>query len=126
GSVTEWHGSDINPRLVAWCASAMPHLRMSLNPLEPPTTYREGRFEAIYAISVFTHLPEPLQHSWMRELTRILRPGGRLLFTTHGHGVARSVLLPDELARYERGELVVRFGEDAGSNLCSTFHPVAW
>jgi SAM-dependent methyltransferase len=123
---TEWHGCDYNARLVAWCAEGLPYLRVSVNPLEPPTTYRDGRFDAIYAISVFTHWPEPLQQEWMAELTRILAPGGRLLFTTHGEAAARPVLLPEELERFERGEFVVRFAEDAGSNLCSAFHPPQW
>jgi SAM-dependent methyltransferase len=126
GARTEWHGTDINPKLVGWCAASLPHLRASVNPLEPPTTYRDGRFDAIYAISVFTHWPEPLQHAWMRELTRMLRPGGRLLFTTHGDVPAHRVLLDDERARYDRGEFVERFGEDAGSNLCNAFHPPGW
>jgi SAM-dependent methyltransferase len=126
GVDTEWHGTDINPRLVDWCAASLPHLRTSLNPLEPPTTYRDDRFDAIYAISVFTHWPESLQHAWMRELTRILRPGGRLLFTTHGDVPAHRVLLDSERERYERGEFVERFAEDAGSNLCNAFHPPDW
>jgi SAM-dependent methyltransferase len=103
---------------VGWCAASLPRLRASVNPLEPPTSYRDGRFDAIYTISLFTHWPEPLQNAWMRELTRMLSPDGRLLFTTHGDVASRGVLLDDELARYERGEFVARFGEDAGSNLC--------
>jgi SAM-dependent methyltransferase len=125
-ATTEWHGTDINPRLLAWCAQSLPHLRVSANALEPPTTYRDGRFDAVYALSVFTHWPEPLQYAWMRELTRIVGPGGRLLFTTHGESAARRVLLPEERERFERGEFVERFGEDAGSNLCSAFHPEPW
>jgi SAM-dependent methyltransferase len=123
---TEWHGCDFNPRLIGWCAGFLPHLRASVNPLAPPTTYRDGRFDAIYAISVFTHWPEPLQHAWIRELRRMLAPGGRLLFTTHGEAAAREVLLPEEREPFERGEFVVRFGEDPGSNLCSAFHPPEW
>jgi SAM-dependent methyltransferase len=122
----EWHGCDVNPKLVAWCATALPHLRVSANPLEPPTTYRDGRFDAVYAISVFTHWPEPLQHAWFRELTRMLRPGGRLLFTTHGEAAVDEVLFEDERARFDAGEFLVRFGEDPGSNLCSAFHPPDW
>lgn len=122
----EWHGCDINPRLTGWCAGHLPHLRVSTTPLEPPTLYHADRFDAIYAISVFTHWPEPLQHAWMSELRRILAPGGRLLFTTHGEAAARGVLFEDEMARFERGEFVTRFGEDAGSNLCSAFHPDSW
>ena len=123
---TEWHACDVNPRLAAWCLESLPHLRMSVNPLEPPTSYRDERFDAIYAISVFTHWPEPLQHAWMADLARVLRPGGRLLFTTHGETAARSVLLDHELERFTRGELVVRFGEDPGSNLCNAYHPTGW
>ncbi len=44
---------------------------------------------------------------------RVLRPGGRLLVTTHGRSYVPR-LEPDERARFERGELVVRWGDLAG------------
>jgi SAM-dependent methyltransferase len=91
----------------------------------PPTSYPSARFDAIYAISVFTHWPEPLQHAWFRELLRLLRPGGRLLLTTNGEA-RREVLIGDELDRFDRGEFVARFGDEPGSNLCVAFHPVSW
>lgn len=32
---------------------------------------------------MFTHLPEEMQHSWLKELSRIAKPKGYLLLTTH-------------------------------------------
>jgi SAM-dependent methyltransferase len=122
---TEWHGCDFNPRLVAWTAEHLPHVRARVNLAAPPTSYPSARFDAIYAISVFTHWPEPLQHAWLHELLRLLRPGGRLLLTTSGEA-RRKVLIGDELDRFDRGEFVVRFGDEPGSNLCVAFHPVSW
>ncbi|HEY2542766.1 MAG TPA: hypothetical protein VGH92_06895, partial [Gaiellaceae bacterium] len=50
------------------------------------------------------------------------RPGGRLLLTTHGTSYLPR-LEEDERARFDRGELVVRWGDLPGSNLCSAYHP---
>lgn len=50
----------------------------------PPTPMESGSFDAIYAVSVFTHLPEELQYAWLTELRRLLRPGGVLVATVHG------------------------------------------
>jgi hypothetical protein len=76
----------------------------------------------VYALSVFTHLTEELQTAWRDELRRVLRPGGRLLVTTHGRAYLPR-LESDERLRFERGELVVRWADLAGSNLCSAYHP---
>ena len=59
---------------------------------------------------------------WMSELHRVLRPGALLLLTTHGdHYVGR--LTPAERDRYRAGEVVVRWEQVAGTNLCTAFHP---
>ena len=42
--------------------------------------------------------------------------------TTHGRSYLPK-LDADERARFERGELVVRWGDVPGSNLCSAYHP---
>ena len=79
-------------------------------------------FDLVYALSVFTHLTAELQLAWRDELRRVLRPGGLLLLTTHGRSYLPR-LDDDERARFERGELVVRWGDVAGTNLCSAYHP---
>ncbi|HVM17815.1 MAG TPA: class I SAM-dependent methyltransferase [Gaiellaceae bacterium] len=119
------HGSDYNARLVRWCAEHLPFARFARNGGDPPLPYPDGRFDLVYAISVFTHLTEPRQDAWLTELRRVLRPGGLLLVTTHGDRHA-DALAPDERARYDGGELVVRWESVAGTNLCAAFHPAAY
>ncbi|MEM9380776.1 MAG: class I SAM-dependent methyltransferase [Planctomycetota bacterium] len=116
------HGTDYNERLAGWCHQNLPFATIATNRLQPPTDYADGTFDLVYAISVFTHLNEDLQHAWMAELTRILAPGGHLLFSVHGP--TRTGMFDDEeRARWDRGELVLRHQGYEGGNLCSAFHP---
>lgn len=115
-------GSDYNPKLVNWCRENLPFAQFESNGIAPPLPFADGQFELVYALSVFTHLTEPLQHHWMAELRRVIKPGGLVLFTTRGDAWAWK-LTPAERARYDRGDLVVRYGDMTGTNLCAAFHP---
>jgi SAM-dependent methyltransferase len=118
----EIHGSDFNERLANWCGKKLPFVTASVNGLAPPLEYEAERFDLVYAISVFTHLPHDLERAWIEELSRIVEPGGLLLLTTHGDSYADR-LDAEERARYDAGKPVVRWPRVAGSNLCTTFHP---
>jgi SAM-dependent methyltransferase len=119
---TAVHGADANEHAIAWCRANLPFARFVSNGLAPPLDHADESFDLVYALSVFTHLPEDLQNAWARELTRLLRPGGVLLLTTHGERY-RDRLTPAERAAFDAGRLVVRWPEGAGTNLCSVFHP---
>jgi SAM-dependent methyltransferase len=121
----EIFGSDYNKRLIRWCVGNLPYARFSVNTLRPPLDYPSEFFDAVYAFSVFTHLPADLQRPWAQELSRILKPTGLLLLTVHGDSY-RSRLSSEERSRYSAGELVVRRPRVAGTNLCTTFHPEAY
>ena len=56
---------------------------------QPPTKFEDGAFDAILAISVFTHLDQDLQNAWLAELKRIARPGGIVLASVHSEKAAR-------------------------------------
>ncbi len=120
----EVHGTDMNARLVEWCRRRLAFGRFARNGMAPPLEYESGRFDLVYALSVFTHLTEALQHAWITELYRVIRPGGCLLLTTHGRKYV-SELAPEEALRFSAGELVVRDGP-TGSNLCGSYHPEEW
>jgi SAM-dependent methyltransferase len=115
---TKLYGTDYNPKLVDWCGRNLPFGQFGVNQLHPPLRYPGEAFDLVYAFSVFTHLPEPLQFSWMTELSRVLRPGGYLVIST----------LPLELlAENQRtSQMVVCKGSEAGANACLAYHSVAY
>ena len=115
-------GSDVSDDAVGWCRDNLRFARFEANGIAPPLVFDDASFDLVYALSVFTHLTADLQLAWRDELRRVLRPGGRLLITTHGRSYVPR-LDGGERARFERGELVVRWGEVVGSNLCSAYHP---
>ncbi|MDY3558676.1 class I SAM-dependent methyltransferase [Gemmata sp. JC673] len=119
------HGCDSNPVGVEWCAEHLPTARFAVNALESSLDYDAGSFDVAYALSVLTHLPQPLQFHWMRELRRVLKPGGLLVVSLHGDALVGK-LNRAERADYRAGRLVVRSGELAGTNHCAVFHPPAF
>jgi SAM-dependent methyltransferase len=99
----ELHGTDYNAELVGWCRDHLPFAEFRVNQLEGPLSYKNASLGVVYAWSVFTHLTEVQQLSWIVELRRVLRPGGFLIFTTQGE---------DYLANY--WELYKRHLEGSG------------
>ena len=56
----------------------------------------------MFAISIWSHFAEDAALDWLTEMHRIIRPGGRLLITTHGEQTIthtpRRAALPGQLA----------------------------
>ncbi|SRR6266404_595895 len=115
-------GTDYNRTLIEWCDANLKFGQFDVNELEPPLRYADNSLDFIYALSVFTHLTESLQLLWMKELARVIRPGGYLLITTAG-SFYQYRLNPTELAQFENGEMVVWDAGREGSNYCAAFHP---
>ena len=115
-------GSDVNGRAVRWCQENLGFGRFVRNGLEPPMPFESNAFDLVYSFSVFTHLPEALQHVWASEISRVLRPGG--LFVASLNGVeSRKDMTVSEVASFDAGHLVVRASEVPGSNRCAAYHP---
>ena len=121
---TRVYGCDIDPKMVAWCDDHLPFAQVTVNTLAPPLPYDDAGFDLVYAFSVMTHLSEDLQHAWLREVERVLKPGGFFLFSTLGEYYAsRNRLRPAERASFQAGNLVVLYTRSAGTSLCSAYHP---
>lgn len=121
----ELYGSDYNPKLVEWCKQNLPIGEFQVNQLAPPLNYRDSQFDFVYALSVFTHLTEPLQFQWIDELSRILKPGGHLLITTHGAGFLED-LSESQREQFLAGQFAARYTDEAGTNNYGAYHPVPY
>ena len=119
------YGCDINPRVVHWLRQATRSANIRCNGPLPPLPFEDGSFDFLYAVSVLTHIPASGQVAWMRELRRVLRPGGHALVSLHGRSRLPQ-LTTDQRAAFERGELVVVEERYAGTNLCGAFHPESY
>lgn len=88
GTVPEFFGCDIDPDATAWCQE---HLRggtfQRIDPY-PPTPYADRFFDLVIGYSVFTHLRRETQNVWLREMRRVLAPGGLFLASVHGRFAA--------------------------------------
>lgn len=130
GRVARWwrdlpadlHGSDSNPTLVEWCRENLPFGTFDVNGPEPPIGYADDSFDLVYAMSVLTHLPVETQRRWLDELARVARRW--VVVSVHGQPY-HARLKRDEQDRFDAGEIVVRWGVVAGTNLCTAFHPRA-
>jgi SAM-dependent methyltransferase len=81
----ELTGSDIDGEAIAWSQENLMQVGTFVcNEIMPPLPFPDATFDLTYAVSVFTHLPRRMESAWLRELTRVTKPGGYLLLTTNG------------------------------------------
>jgi SAM-dependent methyltransferase len=77
-------GCDVDAAAIDWAARAHRALGWSLTSFHPPLPFEDGRFDLVYAISVFSHLDRGVAGLWLAELRRVLAPGGLALLSVHG------------------------------------------
>lgn len=80
----EWIGCDPNERAVSWAAEHVPGGRFFVSDQRPPLALDDASVDVAFAISIWSHYAESAAREWLEEMHRVLRPGGRLLLTTHG------------------------------------------
>jgi SAM-dependent methyltransferase len=86
--------SDIHPPAVEMIKSRLktPAYVSSHAPDKLPVP---GEYDFVFAMSFFSHLPDDTFERWIAALLSLTKPGGYLMFTTHGpQGVKASPELP--------------------------------
>ena len=81
----EFWGSDIHGPSIEWMQQSLcPPLHVRKTAQGPPIGLEPGSFDLVWAISVFTHLPQMSSLQWLLELHRLLKPQGLLIATYYG------------------------------------------
>lgn len=116
------YGTDYNNKYSEWCNKSIHNVIVKENSLNPPLDYKNDFFDALYGISIFTHLSEKNHHLWFKELNRILKKDGIILITTHGK-VYKEKLTNKEQSLFDKGKLVEHSYKIEGNRLFATYHP---
>jgi SAM-dependent methyltransferase len=84
-------GVDVDRVNAQWCQESYPDIETVISDFFPPLDLEPSSIDMVYGISVMTHLTEGAQYAWLKELRRILKPGGLCVLTTHGeYALAKS------------------------------------
>jgi len=121
-SNTKFYGTDYNAESINWCKQNIRNVAFNHNNLQAELPYRNNYFDAIYGISIFTHLSKEMHFNWLQELSRVLKPKGIIFITTQGDNFKKK-LSEDEGKRFDKGELIVRGNVKEGHRTYSAFHP---
>lgn len=120
----QFTGTDSDPAAVRWCRRRLPKAHFLTNGPWPPLALPAASCDVVYALSVFTHLPEAEQRAWFAEMGRVLAPEGWLVVSLHGEAYLPALGRVEQEA-FRSGKLVVVGGDLPGSNDCNAFHPPA-
>ncbi len=116
------YGTDYNKKYTNWCKENIKDAHVVNNELTPPLNYKKDSFDAIYGISIVTHLSKKMHHLWFKELHRVLKKDGLLLLTTHGLCFKEKLTLKEQYS-FDQGTLIEHKHKVEGNRLFATYQP---
>ena len=75
---------DIHAEANDFIATEMGVTAMESSPIPEEFSTGGRRFDLVFALSFFSHMPKATWTRWLKALFNVLAPGGHLIFTTHG------------------------------------------
>lgn len=103
-------GMDTNKGLIKWCSKNIKALNTWFFPIEENTIpFKDEAFNVILFKSVFTHLLQDKTENYLREIKRLLIPGGKCLTTFFLLNLEQKISIGLGLSklnfRYEKGNV---------------------
>jgi ubiquinone/menaquinone biosynthesis C-methylase UbiE len=78
----DYLGVDLSKELIKIARRRYPKAKFSVLPKENKTSFDDEEFETVVSIAVFHHLTPSMAKEALREMNRILKPGGRVVVTS--------------------------------------------
>jgi SAM-dependent methyltransferase len=88
GAFTRLCGIDISPEAVELARETLPQVELRVAPLDR-IPFGDSEFDLVVSNDVLQHVAEDSLDASLKELRRVLRPGGTLLVRTNGNRLAR-------------------------------------
>jgi SAM-dependent methyltransferase len=85
----QYYATEIFDKNIEWGRSVFPEVIYLHQRNYPPLDFPDGKFDMIYAYSIFTHFEENLHLQWISELHRVLKKRGLIILTIHGEPILR-------------------------------------
>ena len=79
------YACDIRADAIDYLKRAYPAAEVYANNFDPPLRYRDGTFDLIYSVSVFSHISIADARLWLAELRRVAKPGSTLCVTFNSY-----------------------------------------
>ena len=115
-------GTDYNSEYISWNNANINNVTFTTNQLDPPAGFEDEYFAVIYGLSILTHLSAQKHITWIREMHRLLQPGGLLILTVQGNAFKNKLTRAEQI-KFENGELVTRIQNKEGSRTFSAYQP---
>ena len=81
----EWHGCDPLAEAIEWAQANLPGIAFERSPEHPPLPYADESLRLrVRDLDLVATSPKAPRSTGCAEMRRVIRPGGRLVLTTHG------------------------------------------
>ncbi|MEO6228947.1 MAG: class I SAM-dependent methyltransferase [Ferruginibacter sp.] len=115
------YGTDINRAMINWDAKNISDVTFSVNDYKPPIKFDDNQFDLVFALSVFTHIEDEFQETWLKEISRIVQTGGIFLFTTHGIKYRKNLNASQTEELKLNGSVTIKFKKN-GHRMMNTYN----
>ena len=79
-----FHACDVDPSSIEFINKNYPKVKAYANLFEPPLTFSDNQMDLVYSVSTFSHFDKETIDLWLKEFSRVIKPGELLLLTIEG------------------------------------------